>query len=35
MDVDERELLHTLRGLAVAARKADNFDPTASPFVWL
>ncbi|KAE9381098.1 hypothetical protein N431DRAFT_476007 [Stipitochalara longipes BDJ] len=35
MNVDERELLHTLRGLATAARKADNFDPTTSPFVWL
>jgi hypothetical protein len=35
MDVDVRELLHTLRGLATAARKSDDFEPTTSPFVWL
>ncbi len=35
MDVDERELLLTLRVLAVAARKVDHLDPTTSLFVWL
>jgi hypothetical protein len=34
MDIDEREMLHTLRGLAIAARKSENFDPATSPFVW-
>src|ERR1700712_719858 len=35
MDIDERELWHTLRGLAAAARKVDHFDAITSPFVWL
>lgn len=35
MDIDQRELLHTLRGLVTAARKSGHFDPIPSPFVWL
>lgn len=34
MDISYDELLHTLRGLATAARKSKNFDPATSSFVW-
>jgi hypothetical protein len=35
MDIDERELLYTLRGFAISVRKADTVDRTMSSFVWL